>query len=155
VQVEENGNSIGSALGDLASMFELKTAATTEIEILRSRMILGPTVDAVHLDIDAKPTYFPLFGRFLASRVPAPVDGAPRLNMPSFAWGNEVIDVTQMEVPSQYNGRIWTVTALPNGQYSLRSPDDEPVVDHCDVARVCRATVPGGVVTVTVERLVG
>ncbi|MFC9041890.1 hypothetical protein ACFT6Y_33285, partial [[Kitasatospora] papulosa] len=68
--------------------------------------------------------------------------------MPSFAWGNEVIDVTQMEVPSQYNGRIWTVTALPNGQYSLRSPDDEPVVDHCDVARVCRATVPGGVVTV-------
>lgn len=154
VQVEENGNSIGSALGDLASMFELKTAATTEIEILRSRMILGPTVDAVHLDIDAKPTYFPLFGRFLASRMPAPVDGAPRLNLPSFAWGNEAIEVTQMEVPSQYNGRIWTVTALPNGQYSLRSPDDEAVVDHCDVGKVCRASVPGGVVTVKVERIV-
>ncbi|WP_176322535.1 polysaccharide biosynthesis tyrosine autokinase [Burkholderia vietnamiensis] len=155
VQVEENGNSIGSALGDLASMFELKTAATTEIEILRSRMILGPTVDTVHLDIDAKPMYFPLVGRFLASRLPVPLDGSPRLNLRSFAWGGEAIEVTKMEVPSQYNGAIWTLTVLENGKFNLRSPDDEVAIDNCDVGRECRATARGGAVVLVVSRLIG
>ncbi|MGK8205866.1 polysaccharide biosynthesis tyrosine autokinase [Burkholderia cenocepacia] len=155
VQVEENGNSIGSALGDLASMFELKTAATTEIEILRSRMILGPTVDTVHLDIDAKPTYFPLFGRFLASHLPVSVDAPPRLNLSSYAWGAEAIEVTKMEVPSQYNGAIWTLVAQPNGKFSLRTPNDEPAIDNADVGKEIHGLTPGGPIVLTVSHLIG
>ncbi|MFL9911355.1 polysaccharide biosynthesis tyrosine autokinase [Paraburkholderia sp. RL17-337-BIB-A] len=155
VQVEENGNSIGSALGNLASMFELKTASTTEIEILRSRMILGPTVDAVHLDIDAKPKYVPLFGRFLASHLPVPVSAAARFNLSSYAWGAEAIEVTKMEVPSEYNGVIWTVVAQPGGKYNLLSPDGDLVVGNAEVGREVQGTTPAGPVAITLSRLVG
>lgn len=155
VQVEENGNSIGSALGDLASMFELKTASTTEIEILRSRMILGPTVDAVHLDIDARPKYLPLLGRFLASHLPVPVSAAARFNLPSYAWGPEAIEVTKMEVPSAYNGAIWTLVTQLGGKYNVLSPDGDLVVENAEVGREIQATTSAGPIAITVSRLVG
>lgn len=68
VQVEDNPNSAKSLLGDVSSLFDVKTDANAEIEILRSRMVVGKAVDNLHLYITAKPHYFPLIGAWISSR---------------------------------------------------------------------------------------
>ncbi|NUO86050.1 MAG: tyrosine protein kinase, partial [Cupriavidus sp.] len=68
VQVEDNPNSANSLLGDVSSLFDVKALATAEIEILRSRMVVGKAVDNLRLYISAKPNYFPFVGASIASR---------------------------------------------------------------------------------------
>ncbi|MUK77063.1 polysaccharide biosynthesis tyrosine autokinase [Aliivibrio fischeri] len=64
VQVEQKSNGGMSALvGDMGEMFASESSAITEIEIIKSRMILGDTVDALNLTTIASPQYMPIIGK--------------------------------------------------------------------------------------------
>ncbi len=65
VQVEEKKSSI-AGLSDLSDMFPGESPADTEIEILRSRMVLGVVVEQLGLDVEARPHYLPVIGAALA-----------------------------------------------------------------------------------------
>lgn len=45
-------------LDSLSNFFETKTPVQTEIELIKSRMILGKTIRNLHLDIVAMPKFF-------------------------------------------------------------------------------------------------
>ncbi|WNN46590.1 tyrosine-protein kinase Wzc [Winslowiella toletana] len=61
VQVE---SSVGSQLvKNLDSLLPDKPQSAAEIELLQSRMVLGKTVEDLHLDISVSQDYFPLFGK--------------------------------------------------------------------------------------------
>ncbi|MBD1571479.1 polysaccharide biosynthesis tyrosine autokinase [Aliivibrio sp. S10_S31] len=67
VQVEQkSGNGISSLMGDVGDMFASESSATTEIEIIKSRMILGNTVDKLNLTTIASPAYMPIIGKGLS-----------------------------------------------------------------------------------------
>jgi tyrosine-protein kinase Etk/Wzc len=67
VQVEDQKAGTG-LLGDLTAAFGDSTPAEAEIEILRSRAIIGDAVDELKLDLVARPSRFPVLGGFLARR---------------------------------------------------------------------------------------
>lgn len=73
VQIEgKQDNSLLKNLGELNP--ELSPDALPEIQLLKSRMILGKTVDDLHLNYDVKNYYFPMFGRIwgrMTGRKPA------------------------------------------------------------------------------------
>lgn len=126
VQVEDNkGSGLGTAVKDLDGLFEGKSQATTEIELLRSRMVLGRTLDTLNLDIVAVPDYFPVIGRAIARRHEgiSPAVGWPGFT--GFAWGGEVIKVTRLQVPTEWEGKTLTLTARANDRYALYSPAGE------------------------------
>ncbi|OCH05720.1 polysaccharide biosynthesis tyrosine autokinase [Aliivibrio fischeri] len=67
VQVEQKSNGGMSALvGDMGEMFASESSSITEIEIIKSRMILGDTVDALNLTTIASPQYMPIIGKGLS-----------------------------------------------------------------------------------------
>ncbi|HDM8040592.1 TPA: polysaccharide biosynthesis tyrosine autokinase [Vibrio fluvialis] len=67
IQIEQKSSGgIGSLVGDMGELFSSESSATTEIEIIKSRMILGGTVDKFNLTTVVEPVYFPLFGKGLA-----------------------------------------------------------------------------------------
>ena len=51
VQVEDSKGASAALLGDLSNVIEQKSPAQTEIEILKSRLILGQTIRKLNLDI--------------------------------------------------------------------------------------------------------
>jgi tyrosine-protein kinase Etk/Wzc len=53
VQVEQSPDTPKSALGDVSSMFDLKTDVSSEIEVLKSRMVTSQAVNNLKLYIDA------------------------------------------------------------------------------------------------------
>lgn len=122
VQVEDNKKTaLDGAVKDLEGLFETKSQAITEIELLRSRLVMGRTVDALSLDIVARPKLIPIIGSALARRnlqiFPSSWFG--------YASGHEKIQVTRLEVPSEWRGKSMTVTQLGHERYRIEGPEGE------------------------------
>src|SRR5690554_4197034 len=130
IQIEEKSSGVGSLLGD-SEMFATSSPAVTEIELLKSRQVIGQAVDNLKLTIVAEPKLFPVIGPFMNRRFQAepeqPVAGA-FLGFGSFAWGGERIDIFQLEVPPAYEGKPLVLVAGENGAYTLLNEDGQELV---------------------------
>src|SRR5690554_3239977 len=130
IQVEEKSAGVGSLLGD-SELFATTSAAVTEIELLKSRQVIGQAVDNLKLTIVAKPKLFPVIGSFMHRRfqpsAEQPIAG-PFLGFASYAWGGEWLDIFQLEVPDGYLGKPLTLTAGENGDFTLYNEDGDVLV---------------------------
>ncbi|WP_045494007.1 polysaccharide biosynthesis tyrosine autokinase [Vibrio hyugaensis] len=67
IQIEQKSSGgISAMVGDMGDLFAAESSATTEIEIIKSRMILGDTVDKFNLTTIATPNYLAFVGKGLA-----------------------------------------------------------------------------------------
>ncbi len=132
IQVDDDSglDTINAKLGDLASLFQAKATADAEIELLRSRMVVGETVERLHLDIDATPDYFPLIGGAIARYRSRYSDTlSPSLeSWIGYAWGGERIGVTRFDVPRILYEKRFTITALDDERFELAGPDGDVVL---------------------------
>jgi len=67
LQVEKKSTGM-PGLGEMAEMFAQESEAATEIEIIKSRMVIGSVVDQLNLTNVVKPKYVPVIGKFLARK---------------------------------------------------------------------------------------
>ena len=112
VQVEEKSAGV-PGLSDISDMFASESSSDTEIQLIKSRMIIGNTVDKLQLSIQAKPKYFPVIGKGLA-RV--------------MGEKTPYIQVDRLEVPQDLLGENMLLVVGENKQYTL-SFDDETLVE--------------------------
>ncbi|HEF5869910.1 TPA: polysaccharide biosynthesis tyrosine autokinase [Burkholderia cenocepacia] len=102
--------------GDPSSVFDLKTDASTEIEVLKSRAVLDRAIDSTNLALDARPHYLPLIGwRFVnaADGLSSPLPGG-------YVYGTERIDVPTFDVPKRLLGKRFALTVGDDGAYTLQ-----------------------------------
>ncbi|AOZ05343.1 polysaccharide biosynthesis tyrosine autokinase [Cupriavidus malaysiensis] len=118
VQVEDTPGDAKSLLGDVSSLFDVKTQAAAEIEILQSRMVVGKAVDNLRLYIEAKPRYFPLIGEWIAGHSKG-LSEPGFLGLGGYVWGSESIKVPLFDVPEELEGEVFRLTALGDGRYRL------------------------------------
>lgn len=126
VQVEQDDKSGGlsASLGDMASLLGTPMETTAEIEILQSRMILTKVIEALNLEIEAEPDYFPIFGRFIArSRTDLTAPAPALVGLNRFAWGGENIEVSRLTVPVDLIGQDLWLLAEGQGKFHLLGPD--------------------------------
>ncbi len=124
IQVEDGkAGGMNSLLGDMGSMFDIKSPATAEIEILRSRLVVGQAVANLKLDMEVKPKYLPLVGRWLASRATEPSNPG-FFGMGGYVSGTEALHVANLKVPQDLEGNRYTVALTAQG-YELRSPEGD------------------------------
>ncbi|MGI4838691.1 MAG: polysaccharide biosynthesis tyrosine autokinase [Janthinobacterium lividum] len=96
--------------------------AVTEIELIKSRTVLGKVVSDLKLDVVERPRYFPVFGQWLARQFKPTNDkplAAPLFGMGAFAWGGEKLDVYSLDVPDALLGKRLVLTAGTDGTYTL------------------------------------
>ncbi|WP_416427190.1 polysaccharide biosynthesis tyrosine autokinase [Pseudomonas sp. App30] len=101
--------------------------ATAEIELIRSRSVLGQVVSELNLDIVQQPKRVPGIGGYMARHFKPTAEqpvAAPVLGLDSFAWGGEKIAVSTLEVPDSLLGKKMTLVAGDNGQYRVLDSDD-------------------------------
>lgn len=120
VQVEENSGLASSMLSELGSLFEGKSTATAEMEILRSRMVVGQAIDELQLNIEAEPKYIPVIGRWIAKRS-TDLSSPGFLGLSGYVSGTEQITIDQFAIPSELEGETFTVIATDTG-FELLSP---------------------------------
>ncbi|EMH4136452.1 tyrosine-protein kinase Wzc [Serratia nevei] len=109
VQVEKKPG--GSLLDNLSQMIPNSQAeSTTEIELIKSRMIIGKAVDDLGLDVSVERKFFPVFGKGwarLTGSKPQEIE-VPRLLVPEILFGEEL-----------------TLTVLDDQSFSLSDGDGE------------------------------
>ncbi|MCV9878011.1 tyrosine-protein kinase Wzc [Brenneria izbisi] len=101
IQVEQNtGNKL---LSDISSMLpDAKPQSAAEIELIKSRMVIGKTIRDLSLDTVVEQKYFPVFGKGLArvlKQEPGEI-AVSRLDVPD-SWQDEKIELTVLS-PTNY-----------------------------------------------------
>jgi tyrosine-protein kinase Etk/Wzc len=128
VQVEEKTQGI-AGLEDAPPPTEpLANPADTEIEILRSRSLVGQVVKELSLDVVARPRFFPVVGAALARSHRGPDPARAPLGLSSFAWGGERIGVEHLTVPPELERARLRLVAQDDGRYTLLGPDGEELL---------------------------
>ena len=130
VQVEESSPSV-PGLDDMAGMFESSSEAVTEIELLKSRSVIGEAVDTLKLNIIAEPKLFPIIGGKLFRSFVADSEGdiaEPFFGLSSYAWGGETINVFRFNVPKAFEGEEFELVIGENKTYELFNPDGNSVL---------------------------
>jgi tyrosine-protein kinase Etk/Wzc len=108
--------------------FDQNTATNAQLQILKSRSILGRVVDKLKLNIISSPVYLPYIGAGMARRHTGPDLAQPLFGLTQYAWGGEVIRVDSLEVPQQWLGEGFTLLAGDKGHYQLLDAKQNPVL---------------------------
>ncbi|UJJ32047.1 polysaccharide biosynthesis tyrosine autokinase [Halopseudomonas maritima] len=128
IQIEEKSGSTLSGLGELSDMLGSTPEAVTEIELLKSRAVIGQAVENLKLDIIVEPNYFPVIGRWMARRFESETSNevaSPLLGFDSYAWGGERVDIFQLEVPGKYLSEPLELVTGENNTYTLYNEDGD------------------------------
>lgn len=155
VQVEDTtpGTSASKLAANISPVFDAKPAASAEIELLRSRMVVGKAVDTLRLDVEAVPRYLPLIGASIAS-YNRELSNPGLFGFGGYAWGSESIVVDRLDVPPQMEDRRMVVTALGDGKYRLAFASSDQTVEG-QVGHPLTVATASGSVTIDISRLDG
>jgi len=150
LQVDQRATGIG-ALADFSDLSTFYDGAQVEMEmeILKSRTVLGPVVDKLSLNVNATPDYFPVVGAAIA-RNSAVVDEAGAspwidsisswtdrlreiadnrfdlswlnlswLDLNKYVWSDASAVLSRFNVPEDHLGEAFTLVAGEAGHYRL------------------------------------
>jgi tyrosine-protein kinase Etk/Wzc len=152
VQIEDapSGGATTSIVGDIGSLFDIKSSAVAETEILASRLVVANTVDNLHLYIEAAPKRFPVVGDFI-SRFNRGVTTPGLFGIGGYAWEQESVEVDCFDVPVDFEDDTFSLTLDTHGQYLLSGSDlEQPVAGRIGVKSTF--STANGPITLTVAR---
>ncbi|MBX2846819.1 MAG: AAA family ATPase, partial [Acidiferrobacterales bacterium] len=114
----------GAELGEELTIQGAESPFVAELQIIRSRSVLGSVIDQFQLDIEAKPRYFPFIGeaiaRWRASGSTNPLNG--------YASEAEDIVINMLEVPAKYLDKPLVLTVVSNSQYELSDSNNNSIL---------------------------
>ena len=124
VQVEESKGTSAALLGDLSSMIEQKSPAQAEIELLKSRLVLGSVIKTLNLDLKISGTENGFFDRLFS-----PHDYQTTYDPKFIAFKDDAksFDVRQFEIPSYYLDKNLLLN-FKDQQFTLTDTDTDQVV---------------------------
>ncbi len=127
VERQQGAEAPGDVLAELSSVFNVQSTSTAEMEILRSRLVVGEAVDELQLYVHAEPKRLPIVGRWLSERA----ESLSKPVLPDFlgyVFGNESITVGRLDVPAELENRDLTVIATRQG-YELLDHQNRKIAE--------------------------
>ncbi|WP_439232240.1 polysaccharide biosynthesis tyrosine autokinase [Klebsiella quasipneumoniae] len=110
VQVEQKSAGV-PGLSDVTEMLGSgDSEAATEIELIKSRMIIGQTVEELNLDVQIEPAFPYGVGKGLAARL---------------GWQSGALLISRFQMPDAYKGLPFELELLANGAYRLSQDGNE------------------------------
>lgn len=123
IHVEEKGQrEPKNILGEAGSMLDLKTPATAEIELLRSRMVISRAIDQLGSAIQVEPVRLPWIGKWIANRHLE--NYVPELQgLGGYAWGDEKLSIQKFDVPALLENKTFIFEVQKNHSIKFSEPD--------------------------------
>jgi len=154
VQVENRTSAALPGLDELSiALGSGFVKSLAEIEIIRSRSVLGRVVSDLVLDIKAAPRRFPLIGAAFARTYKQGEVGS-KWPGSGYAWGGERIVVGRLSVPKRLESRRLILEAGESGAYKLYEPEGEILLEG-EVGKAAETQLPeDGIIAIFVRELV-
>ncbi|WP_180190481.1 polysaccharide biosynthesis tyrosine autokinase [Acinetobacter sp. YH01009] len=124
VQVEESKGTSAALLGDLSGMIDQKQPAQAEIEILKSRLVLGTVIQNLHLDLKVSGTENSFIDRLFS-----PHDYVTEYKNKSvtFKDNEKSFDIRQFNIPAVYRDKNIDLSFKDN-QFTLTDLKTEQII---------------------------
>ena len=138
LQIESKNNKgmANAMMGGLGSLFANSSPAETEIELIKSRQIIGDAVDKMHLQYIATPTR--KLQRLLHK------EGRMELNQLEIPWEN---------IPDEERGKPWTAIVNDSLSFDLFDHNKKKVMSNCHAGETYKIPYAGDTVTFSVYRM--
>lgn len=124
VQVEESKGTSAALLGDLSSMIEQKQPAQAEIELLKSRLVLGSVIKNLNLDVKISGTENSFFDRLLS---PHEYQTNYQAKSVVFQDNAKSFEVRKFEVPAYYLDKNLLLNFNAN-KFTLTDPKTKKIL---------------------------
>jgi tyrosine-protein kinase Etk/Wzc len=127
VRVEQSDNT-SQALTQTQTGAAITTGSSSlptdaEIEIIKSRGVVGPVVQQLKLNFSATPKTVPVLGN-IAARLATPGQPARAwLGLTSYAWGGENVDLDSIDVTPALEGQKLNLRVIDAQHYELFAPN--------------------------------
>ena len=145
LQIDELENeTTGADLGKELTVQGAGNPLAAELEILKSRLILGEVAEQYKLDIEATPQYFPVFGagfaRWRESKSANKSIGQQNPKSTSrdllhtgglsgnYTEGGEPVRIEEFDVPAGAINKVFTLIALADNSFELKNKLDDVIL---------------------------
>ncbi|MCP0912446.1 MULTISPECIES: polysaccharide biosynthesis tyrosine autokinase [Acinetobacter] len=136
VQVEDSKGTSAALLGDLSSMIEQKSPAQAEIEILKSRLVLGEVINHLNLNIRVSGTEDSFWNRLVAKHE---YDTTYSEKSVLFQDNRNSFDIRQFDIPQYFQDKN-LILSLKEGKYSLTDETTEQVVFSAPLNQISQSS---------------
>ncbi len=127
--VEPKGGTL-TGLDELSTLLGAESPSEAEIEIIRSRSLLGAVVKELSLDVVAEPKRIPIIGTWLAHKHKSNEPAEAFWGLDSYAWGGEAIKVETFEVRDpEFLEEEFSLIAREGNAFELRDPQGDLLLE--------------------------
>src|SRR5690606_20227259 len=146
VQVDDGKGTSAALLGDLSSMIEQKSPAQAEIEILKSRLVLGEVINHLNLNIRVSGTEDSFWNRLMAKHE---YDTTYSEKSVLFNDNQNSFDIRQFDIPQYFQDKN-LILSFAEGKYSLTDEKTEQVVFTAPLNQISQSSSEFGLWKVAV-----
>lgn len=136
VQVENSKGTSAALLGDLSGMIDQKSPAQAEIEILKSRLVLGEVINHLNLNIRISGTEDSFWNRLMAKHKYSTEYSKKSV---LFKDNQNSFDVRQFDIPQYFQGKN-LILSFKEGKYSLTDEKTEQVVFSAPLNQISQSS---------------
>lgn len=140
IQVENSKGASAVLSGDLSSALDQMSPAQAEIEILRSRLVLGTVINYLHLNIIVTPTENSFWNRLLQKNTYRTVYSEKSV---LFNDNQKSLDIRYFEVPSSFLNRN-LLLSFSSGKYTLTDATTNEVVFSAPLNQISQSQSTSG-----------
>ena len=124
VQVEDSKGASAALLGDLSNMIEQKSPAQAEIEILKSRLVLGSVINQLNLDLVISGTEDSIWNRLLKNHN---YDIQYSTKSVLFKDNQQSFDVRQFDIPNYFKNKN-LLLSFDDNKYNLTDAETNEII---------------------------
>ncbi len=120
IQIADAAGPSKGFMSETTSLFDIKTPASAELEIMRSRMVVAPAVEATQLFAKVESSRFPFGGSWQSRLTDGPsVPGSVAIGPWQWVPDAQALSVRRFDVPAGWEGRDLTLKIEGEGRYSI------------------------------------
>lgn len=153
LQIDEKSQGIAALGSNISELVGTESnPAETERELIKSRMVLEPVVDKLHLDIRVNNPEISKLDRIAKSSIPTQTSSEKGVFLDT-DYGQA--QITQFDVPQAYENKAFTLTKTQQG-FELSVGSDEQVTRYKgNIGTSTTINTPEGAIKILVESLPG
>ncbi|WP_191113021.1 polysaccharide biosynthesis tyrosine autokinase [Acinetobacter lwoffii] len=136
VQVEDSKGASAALLGDLSEMIEQKSPAEAEIEILRSRLVLGEVINYLNLNIRVSGTEDSFWNRLIDKNE---YDTAYSEKSVVFKDNQNSFDIRQFDIPQYFQDKN-LILSFSEGKYNLTDEETEQLIFSAPLNQISQSS---------------
>lgn len=151
LQIDNKSKSIAALGANISELVgEESTPAETERELLKSRMVLQPVVERLHLDIKLSNPEIGTWDRILQSKTPTQTSTEQAVTLDT---RHGRAQIGRFEVPRAYENKAFTLIKTTNGFTLSLEINDETIESKGNVGTPTTINTPEGDILIAVEAL--